>query len=149
MICFAQEKSNVIVVLPGGYRPSDEEPFMNPIQLEYFKQRLLSWRDQLSQESIETVQHLQHEHQIEPDIIDCASKETDRALELRTRDRKRKLISKIDEALRRIEEGSYGYCKETEGPISLRRLEAKPIAALCIEAQERHERRKKVHKKEW
>ncbi|MBI1954435.1 MAG: RNA polymerase-binding protein DksA [Proteobacteria bacterium] len=122
---------------------------MNPSQLEYFKQRLLSWRDQLLQESTETVQHLQHEHQTESDIIDCASKETDRALELRTRDRERKLISKIDEALRRIEEGSYGYCEETGEPISLRRLEVRPIATLCIEAQERHERREKVHKEEW
>ena len=133
-------------LLPPDYRPTEREPFMNPMQLEYFRQKLLRWRAELLQESNETLQHLQEESLSEPDIADRASLETDRALELRTRDRERKLISKIDEALKRIEDGTYGYCEDTAEPISLRRLEARPIATLSIEAQERHERMERTHR---
>ena len=133
-------------LLPPDYRPSDNEPFMNPMQQEYFRQKLLSWRIELLQESNETLLHLQEESLSEPDIADRASLETDRSLELRTRDRERKLISKIDDALQRLEDGSYGYCEETNEPISLRRLEARPIATLSIEAQERHERMERTHR---
>ena len=128
------------------YRPSEDEPFMNERQMEYFKQKLLDWKDDILRESRETVTHLQAETENHPDLADRASSETDRALELRTRDRQRKLISKIDEALRRIEEGAYGYCEETGEPIGLARLEARPIATLSLEAQERHERRERVHR---
>lgn len=127
-------------LLPPDYRPQDDEPFMNPMQREYFRQKLLAWREELVRESSETLQHLQEESLAEPDITDRASLETDRSLELRTRDRERKLISKIDAALERIEDGSYGFCEETSEPISLKRLEARPIATLSLEAQERHER---------
>ena len=133
-------------LLPPDYRPSDNEPFMNPMQQEYFRQKLLSWRIELLQESNETLLHLQEESLSEPDIADRASLETDRSLELRTRDRERKLIAKIDDALHRLEEGSYGFCEETNEPISLRRLEARPIATLSIEAQERHERMERTHR---
>ena len=133
-------------LLPPDYRPTEREPFMNPMQLEYFRQKLLRWRAELLHESNETLQHLQEESLSEPDVADRASLETDRALELRTRDRERKLISKIDEALKRIEDGTYGYCEETAEPISLRRLEARPIATLSIEAQERHERMERTHR---
>jgi len=133
-------------LLPPDYRPLEKEPFMNPMQLEYFRQKLLRWRAELLHESNGTLQHLQEESLSEPDIADRASLETDRALELRTRDRERKLISKIDEALKRIEDGTYGYCEETAEPISLRRLEARPIATLSIEAQERHERMERTHR---
>jgi len=133
-------------LLPPDYRPSEKEPFMNPMQLEYFRQKLLGWRAELLQESTETLQHLQEESLAEPDMADRASLETDRSLELRTRDRERKLIAKIDDALRRIEDGSYGFCEETNEPISLRRLEARPIATLSIEAQERHERMERTHR---
>ena len=133
-------------LLPPDYRPSDDEPFMNPMQQEYFRQKLLAWRIELLQESNETLQHLQQESLSEPDIADRASLETDRALELRTRDRERKLIQKIDEAIGRIEDGSYGYCEETGEPISIKRLEARPIATLSIEAQERHERMERTHR---
>jgi len=133
-------------LLPPDYRPTDDEPFMNPMQREYFRQKLLAWRSELLQESTETLQHLQEESLAEPDIADRASLETDRSLELRTRDRERKLIAKIDEALRRIDDGSYGYCEETSEPISLRRLEARPIATLSLEAQERHERMERTHR---
>ncbi|MGD9741769.1 MAG: RNA polymerase-binding protein DksA [Dongiaceae bacterium] len=119
---------------------------MSPLQLEYFRQKLLRWRAELLAESNGTLQHLQEESLAEPDIADRASLETDRSLELRTRDRERKLITKIDEALRRIEDGSYGYCEETSEPISLKRLEARPIATLSIEAQERHERMERTHR---
>lgn len=119
---------------------------MNPMQLEYFRRKLLAWRADLLKESNNTLQHLQEESFQEPDIADRASQETDRALELRTRDRARKLIAKIDEALERIEDGTYGYCVETHEPISLRRLEARPIATLSLEAQERHERMEKTHR---
>ena len=133
-------------LLPPDYRPTEKEPFMNPMQLEYFRQKLLGWRSELLQESTETLQHLQEESLAEPDMADRASLETDRSLELRTRDRERKLIAKIDDALRRIEDGSYGFCEETNEPISLRRLEARPIATLSIEAQERHERMERTHR---
>ena len=134
------------VLKASGYRPTDDEPFMNERQIEYFKQKLLDWKDDILRESRETVTHLQAETENHPDLADRASSETDRALELRTRDRQRKLISKIDDALRRIEEGVYGYCEETGEPIGLARLEARPIATLSLEAQERHERRERVHR---
>ena len=129
-----------------GYHPSEDEEFMNERQLEYFKQKLNDWKEDILRESRETLVHLQAETENHPDIADRATSETDRALELRTRDRQRKLISKIDEALRRIEDGSYGYCEETGEPISLKRLDARPIATLSIEAQERHERRERVYR---
>ena len=128
------------------YRPSEEEAFMSERQLEYFKQKLNLWKEDILRESRETLSHLQKETENHPDIADRASSETDRALELRTRDRQRKLISKIDEAIRRIDDASYGYCEETGEPISLARLEARPIATLSLEAQERHERRERVHR---
>ena len=128
------------------YRPSEDEEFMSDRQLEYFKQKLLDWKEEILKESRETLTHLQSETENHPDLADRASSETDRALELRTRDRQRKLISKIDEALRRIEDGSYGFCEETGEPIGLARLEARPIATLSLEAQERHERRERVHR---
>jgi DnaK suppressor protein len=128
------------------YRPSEDEPFMNELQLEYFRKKLLDWKDDILREARETVSHMQSETENHPDLADRASSETDRALELRTRDRQRKVISKIDEALRRIEEGVYGYCEETGEPIGLARLEARPIATLGLEAQERHERRERVHR---
>ena len=129
-----------------SYRPSEKEPFMNERQREYFRAKLLAWREDILKESKETLQHLQEENQNHPDIADRASSETDRAIELRARDRQRKLIAKIDEALGRIEDGTYGYCEETGEPISLRRLEARPIATLSVEAQERHERRERVYR---
>lgn len=128
------------VTLPEGYRPSESEPFMNPRMQEYFRQKLLRWKAELLEESNQTLQNLQEESLAQPDLTDRASAETDRSLELRTRDRFRKLIAKIDSALRRLEEGSYGYCEETDEPIALKRLEARPIATLSVEAQERHER---------
>ncbi len=136
----------MIVTLPPDYRPSEDEEFMNPMQLEYFRQKLLRWRAELLREADETLSSLQNGGLQEPDLTDRASIETDRALELRTRDRARKLIAKIDAALERIENGTYGYCEETGEPISLRRLEARPIATLSIEAQERHERMEKTHR---
>jgi DnaK suppressor protein len=132
--------------LPETYRPNDDEEFMNPTQREYFKQKLISWRDQLLKESSETINNLQTEATAEADIVDSASNEADRAIELRARDRERKLINKIEEALRRIEDGSYGYCEETGDPIGVKRLEARPIATLSIEAQERHERRERLQR---
>ena len=129
-----------------NYRPSDKEPFMNERQREYFRAKLLSWREDILKEAKETLQHLQEENQNHPDIADRASSETDRAIELRARDRQRKLIAKIDEALTRIDDGTYGYWEETGEPISLRRLEARPIATLSVEAQERHERRERVYR---
>jgi DnaK suppressor protein len=128
------------------YRPSDKEAFMNERQREYFRLKLLSWKEDILKEAKETLQHLQDENQNHPDLADRASSETDRAIELRARDRQRKLIAKIDEALARIEDGTYGYCEETGEPIALKRLEARPIATLTIEAQERHERRERVYK---
>ncbi len=128
------------------YRPSDKEPFMNERQRDYFRARLLAWREDILKEAKETLLHLQEENQNHPDLADRASSETDRAIELRARDRQRKLIAKIDEALGRLEDGTYGYCEETGEPISLRRLEARPIATLSVEAQERHERRERVYR---
>jgi len=129
-----------------NYRPTDKEPFMNERQREYFRAKLLTWREDILKEAKETLQHLQEENQNHPDLADRASSETDRAIELRARDRQRKLIAKIDEAITRIDDGSYGYCEETGEPISLRRLEARPIATLSVEAQERHERRERVYR---
>jgi DnaK suppressor protein len=134
--------------LSPDYRPSDDEAFMNPRQVEYFRQKLLRWRTELLAESSGTLEHLKEETLSEPDFTDRASLETDRGLELRTRDRERKLISKIDAALARIAEGRYGYCEETDEPIGLRRLEARPIATLSLEAQERHERKERTHREE-
>jgi DnaK suppressor protein len=129
-----------------NYRPSDKEPFINERQRDYFRAKLLAWREDILKEAKETLQHLQEENQNHPDLADRASSETDRAIELRARDRQRKLIAKIDEALTRIDDGTYGYCEETGEPISLRRLEARPIATLSVEAQERHERRERVYR---
>lgn len=134
------------VFLPDDYRPAEDEPFMNERQTEYFRRKLLQWKSDLLDESKHTIEGLQDGTRNIPDIADRASEETDRALELRTRDRARKLVSKIDAALRRIEEGEYGYCLETGEPISLKRLDARPIATMSLEAQERHERREKVHR---
>jgi DnaK suppressor protein len=128
------------------YRPTDKEPFMNERQRDYFRLKLLNWREDILKEAKETLQHLQDESQNQPDLADRASSETDRAIELRARDRQRKLIAKIDAALQRIEDGTYGYCEETGEPITLKRLEARPIATLSIEAQERHERRERVYR---
>lgn len=139
-------KSATVQVENTDYRPTEDEPFMNERQLEHFKQKLLNWKEDILRESRETLSHLQTDTENHPDIADRASSETDRALELRTRDRQRKLISKIDEALRRIEDGSYGYCEETGEPIGVARLDARPIATLSLEAQERHERRERVHR---
>jgi DnaK suppressor protein len=135
-----------VLVEKSGYRPSEDEPFMNERQLEYFKDKLLAWKEEILRESRETVVHLQKETENHADLADRASSETDRALELRTRDRQRKLISKIDQALRRVEDGSYGYCEETGEPIGLARLDARPTATMSVEAQERHERRERVHR---
>jgi len=130
----------------NGYRPSDKEPFMGERQREYFRLKLLAWKEDILREARETLQHLQDENVNHPDLADRASSETDRAIELRARDRQRKLIAKIDAAIQRIEDGTYGYCEETGEPISIKRLEARPIATLSIDAQERHERREKVYK---
>ncbi|MCB1328046.1 MAG: RNA polymerase-binding protein DksA [Maritimibacter sp.] len=132
--------------LPEDYRPAEDEPFMNERQTEYFRRKLLAWKADLLDDSKHTIEGLQDGTRNIPDIADRASEETDRALELRTRDRQRKLVAKIDQALRRIDEGEYGYCEETGEPISLKRLDARPIATLSLEAQERHERREKVHR---
>ncbi len=134
------------VTLSPDYKPTKKEKFMNNRMREYFRQKLLFWRSDLLSESNDTIQHLQEGGSLESDIADRASTETDRSLELRTRDRARKLITKIDEALERIENGGYGFCSETSEPISLSRLEARPIATLSIEAQERHERMEKTHR---
>jgi DnaK suppressor protein len=141
-------KGEAVAIGPDGklYRPSDKEPFMNERQREYFRLKLLDWREDILKEARETLQHLQDESQNHPDLADRASSETDRAIELRARDRQRKLIAKIDAALQRIEDGTYGYCEETGEPITLKRLEARPIATLSIEAQERHERRERVYR---
>ena len=128
------------------YKPSEKEPFMNERQRDYFRMRLQAWREDILKEAKETLVHLQEENQNHPDLADRASSETDRAIELRARDRQRKLIAKIDEALARIDDGTYGYCEETGEPISLRRLEARPIATLSVEAQERHERRERIYR---
>ena len=136
----------MMVTLPHDYRPADDEEFMNPRQVEYFRQKLLRWRGELLREADGTLASLSQGGIREADITDRASVETDRALELRTRDRARKLIAKIDQALARVENSSYGFCEETGEPIGLKRLEARPIATLSIEAQERHERMERVHR---
>jgi DnaK suppressor protein len=138
----------VSVTLPPNYRPSEDEEFMNPLQREYFRQKLVRWRVELLSESTGTLQHLKEESLAEPDVADRATLETDRYTELRTRDRERKLIQKIDEALQRIEDGTYGYCEETDEPIGVRRLDARPIATLSLEAQERHERMERTHRED-
>ena len=130
------------------YRPTDKEPFMNPRQRDYFRRKLETWKEDILRESRETLENLQEESQNHPDMADRASSESDRALELRTRDRQRKLIAKIDAALKRIEDGSYGYCEETGDPIGIARLDARPIATLSLEAQEMHERRERVYRDE-
>lgn len=132
--------------LPEDYRPADSEPFMNDMQVEYFRRKLLNWRGELLEGSRDTVAGMKDQTRSIPDVADRASEETDRSLELRTRDRQRKLVSKIDGALRRIDEGEFGYCSKTGEPISLKRLDARPIATMSLEAQERHERREKVHR---
>jgi DnaK suppressor protein len=134
------------IQLKANYRPTESEAFMNPRMKEYFRRKLIAWKEDILRESNQTLQHLQEDTSQEPDIADRASTETDRSLELRTRDRQRKLIAKIDAAMKRIDDGSYGYCEETGEPISLKRLEARPIATLSIEAQERHERRERTHR---
>ncbi len=136
------------VELPPGYRPSSDEEFMGPRQLAFFRGKLLDWKEDILREARETLQTLQSESLREPDVTDRASSETDWSIELRTRDRQRKLISKIDAALRRIEDGEYGYCEVTGEPISLQRLEARPIATMTLEAQEKHERLEKVTRDE-
>ena len=133
-------------ILPPDYKPGEKEKFMNPVMLEYFRQKLLKWRSELLVESNETIKEMQEDNLQKPDIADRASAETDHALELRTRDRERKLISKINSALEKIEDGSYGYCEETGEPISIARLEARPIATLSLEAQERHERKERTQR---
>ncbi|NDV97863.1 RNA polymerase-binding protein DksA [Salipiger sp. PrR002] len=132
--------------LPDDYRPAEDEPFMNERQTEYFRRKLLAWKNDILAESRDTIEALQEATRNIPDVTDRASEETDRALELRTRDRQRKLVAKIDAALRRLDEGEYGYCEVTGEPISLKRLDARPIATMSLEAQERHERREKVHR---
>ncbi|MXN63716.1 RNA polymerase-binding protein DksA [Stappia sp. GBMRC 2046] len=134
------------VDIAADYRPTVDEPFMNDRQREYFRRKLLSWKEDILKESRETLANLQEENQNHPDFADRASSETDRSIELRARDRQRKLIAKIDAALERIEDGSYGYCEETGEPISVKRLDARPIATLSLEAQEAHERREKVYR---
>jgi len=144
----SEKRMKAEVVLNSDYRPAEDEPFMNERQVEYFRRKLLDWKASILNESRETIEGMQESARNIPDQADRASEETDRALELRTRDRERKLVSKIDAALRRIEDGSYGYCEDTGEPISLKRLDARPIATLSLEAQERHERKERVHRDE-
>ncbi len=134
--------------MEGGYRPSEDEVFMSERHRNYFRRKLIGWRDEILRESRETLTALQSENENHPDFADRASSETDRAIELRARDRQRKLISKINSALSRLDDGTYGYCEETGDPIALRRLDARPIATLSVEAQERHERRERVYRDE-
>src|SRR5271167_2273324 len=141
-----KNKNGHVRLAAKNYRPTDKEPFMSERQREYFRVKLLAWKEDILKETKETLQHLQDEHQNHPDIADRASSETDRAIELRARDRQRKLIAKIDTAIQRIDDGTYGYCEDTGEPISIRRLEARPIAMLSIEAQERHEQRERVYR---
>ena len=137
-----------VVTIDDGYRPTDEEPFMNERQREYFRRKLLAWKEEIVRQTRETLAGLTVDSAQHADLADRATSETDRALELRARDRQRKLVSKIDAALARIEDGSYGYCEETGEPIGLRRLDARPIATFSVEAQERHERRERVYKED-
>jgi len=136
------------IVLPTDYRPSDDEPFMNARQRVYFRQKLLQWREDIIRQTRETLLGLHDDSSQHADLADRATSETDRALELRARDRQRKLVAKIDAALARIEDGTYGYCEETGEPIGLKRLDARPIATLSLEAQERHERRERVYRED-
>jgi DnaK suppressor protein len=136
------------IVLPEGYRPTDDEPFMNERQRLYFRRKLLTWKEEIIRQTRETIEGMHTEPTQHADLADRATSETDRALELRARDRQRKLVSKIDAALARIEDGTYGYCEETGEPISLKRLDARPIATLSLEAQERHERRERVYRED-
>lgn len=136
------------IVLPPGYKPSEDEPFMNDMHKAYFRKRLLDWKDEILRQTRETLAILHEDSAQHADLADRATSETDRATELRTRDRQRKLIAKIDAALGRIEDGSYGYCEDTGEPIGLKRLDARPIATLSVEAQERHERRERVYREE-
>ncbi len=133
-------------ILNADYKPAEDEDFMNANQLEYFRVKLQDWKNSILKDSRDTIEQMQEGTRNIPDVADRASEETDRALELRTRDRERKVVAKIDSALRRIEDGSYGYCEDTGEPISLKRLDARPIATLSLEAQERHERKEKVHR---
>ncbi|WP_035485259.1 RNA polymerase-binding protein DksA [Geminicoccus roseus] len=137
-----------LIEIDDDYRPSDDEPYMNPKQEAYFRRKLEHWRDEILRGSDQTLKQLKEQDTRLPDATDWASAEIQRSFELRTRDRERKLLSKIDAALRRIDEGSYGYCEETQEPIGIRRLEARPIATLAIEAQERHERRERTYREE-
>jgi DnaK suppressor protein len=137
---------SITASIDSSYRPSEDEEFMNERQRDYFRRKLLAWKEEILRESRETLTSLQTESENHPDLADRASSETDRAIELRARDRQRKLIAKIDSALQRIDEGVYGYCEETGEPISLKRLDARPIATLSVEAQERHERRERVYR---
>jgi len=143
-----EDEAGMTVLLPPDYRPSDDEEFMNEQMVEFFRQKLQAWREELLRESEETLGNLKEGPANEADIADRASSETDRSLELRTRDRARKLISKIDQAMARIRDGSYGYCDDTGEPIGIRRLEARPIATLSLDAQERHERLERTHRDE-
>ena len=136
------------IVLPPDYKPSADEEYMNEMQLEYFRQKLINWKKSIVSQSVDTLEDLRQGGLSQPDEIDRASLETDKALDLRTKDRIRKLINKIDEALDRIEDGSYGYCEETGEPIGIERLEARPVATLCLDAQERHERMEKTYSEE-
>ena len=138
-----QQLFKIMTKLPKNYKPTQKEKFMNAKMKEYFRQKLLSWKKDLLKESSQTLNNLQNENEAKPDITDRASEEIDRSFELRTRDRERKLINKIDAALQRIEDGSYGYCDETGDPISIKRLEARPVATLSLEAQEMHEKAEK------
>ena len=133
-------------LIDDDYKPSEDEPFMNERQRDYFRRKLIAWKDDILRESRETLVALQSENENHPDLADRASSETDRAIELRARDRQRKLISKIESALGRLDDGTYGFCEETGEPISLKRLDARPIATLSVEAQERHERRERVYR---
>jgi DnaK suppressor protein len=143
-------QNNGVAALPNGapYRPSEAEPFMDGRQREYFRRKLLSWKDDILDETRQMLANFQIENKTHPDLADRASLETDRALELRARERQRKLIAKIDSALARLDDGTYGYCEETGDPIALKRLEARPIATLSVEAQERHERRERIFRNE-
>ena len=133
-------------IIDEGYRPTDDEPFMNDRQREYFRRKLNAWKGEILREAQQTISALQNESPNHPDLADRASSETDRAIELRARDRQRKLIAKIEAAISRLDDGTYGFCEETGEPISLKRLEARPIATLSLEAQERHERSERVHR---
>ncbi|MDA0909195.1 MAG: RNA polymerase-binding protein DksA [Proteobacteria bacterium] len=134
------------IILPENYKPTEKEEFMNPVQIEYFRQKLIKWKQDLLSDASETLNNLSEENLQKPDITDRAQVESDTSIRLRTRDRERKLLSKIEAALRRIDDGTYGYCEETDEPISLKRLEARPIASLTLDAQERHERNERTHR---